>query len=329
MKNTRNLLILADKINIEGIPEVIQILPRGNVRSRRGPFIVDEIAYKEITKMFKERALDIVIDYEHQTLKDVEAPAAGWIKSLDLDSKGIIAKVEWTEKAKEYLKNKEYRYLSPVILKRKDDSRAVMLHSAGLTNVPAIDGMKPIINSLNNFNKGDDDEMEFLKELAKLLNLAEDATEDQIKAEVKKLLDNGNDDEVVANKEVLDLLELSKDASLEDVKGTIISLKNPAGYVSVEDFKSLQKKIQKKETDDLVSMALSQGKITPAQKEWAEAYALKDPSGFSNFVEKAPQVVPLDELEIAGDKKKETETSINKMLGVSKEDIEKYGKDDE
>ncbi|WP_261949169.1 phage protease [Paenibacillus melissococcoides] len=29
---------------------------------------------------FHRRALDIVIDYEHQTLEDVQAPAGGWIK---------------------------------------------------------------------------------------------------------------------------------------------------------------------------------------------------------------------------------------------------------
>jgi len=82
-------------------------------------------------------------------------------------------------------------------------------------------------------------------------------------------------------------------------------------------------------------MALSTGKITPAQKDWAKQYALKDPSGFKNFVDKAPQVVPLEELELTDKKTKspklnsELEISINKQLGITSEEIEKYGKDDE
>ena len=31
-----------------------------------------------IIRQFKARRLDLVIDYEHQTLSDVQAPAAGW-----------------------------------------------------------------------------------------------------------------------------------------------------------------------------------------------------------------------------------------------------------
>ena len=41
-----------------------------------------------------------------------------------------------------------------------------------------------------------------------------------------------------------------------------------------------------------------QGKITPAQKEWAKSYALSDPKGFGSFVEKAPQIVPMDKIEL-------------------------------
>ena len=42
---------------------------------------------------------------------------------------------------------KEYRYLSPVAIIRKTDRKLVAIHSAALTNKPAIVGMKPIINA--------------------------------------------------------------------------------------------------------------------------------------------------------------------------------------
>ena len=74
---------------------------------------MDDESFELIRKQFKDRKLDLVIDYEHQTLSDVQAPAGGWIKDLYKGEDAIIAKVEWTPKAAEYLKNKEYRYLSP------------------------------------------------------------------------------------------------------------------------------------------------------------------------------------------------------------------------
>jgi len=140
---------------VGNVPEEIQILPYGHVASKKGNFIADETAYEDILLNFNKERNDIVIDYEHQTLSGKEAPAAGWIKELiDKGKDGLWAKVEWTSKAREYLTNKEYRYLSPVIWVRKSDGRAVVIHSAALTNTPAVDGMMPIANKVNLFEEG-------------------------------------------------------------------------------------------------------------------------------------------------------------------------------
>ncbi len=315
-------------VDVSSVPAEIKILPYGNVESRKGPFKVDKESYDLIMQYFNERKLDIVIDYEHQTLDGAQAPAAGWIKKLSFkDNDGIYATVEWTEKAKEYLKNKEYRYLSPVILKRKEDGRAVQLHSVGLTNTPAIDGMEAIINKLDDGgNKMD------LKEIAKALGLAEDATLEQIVTAIQTLNTNANamkdEQKTVACKEVLEALELKEGATVAEVKGKIIALKNPAGYVSTEEFLKLKETIEKKESNDLVQVALSEGKITPAQKSWAEQIALKDPEGFKEFLKNAPVVVDLKVVNYKKEERKndpELEISINKMLGIDSEDVKKYG----
>lgn len=128
-------------------PDKIKILPVGKINSEKGDFIVDEESYSAMKTEMQRRGIDIVIDYEHQTLQDVQAPASGWVKELIYTPEAIVAKVEWTPKAKEYLKNKEYRYLSPVVLTRKSDSKAVVLHSLALTNTPAINGMFAIVRN--------------------------------------------------------------------------------------------------------------------------------------------------------------------------------------
>lgn len=165
--------ILSLSANLTEVPEYIRVLPLGYVSSEKGDFIVDEDGFQRIHNRMKRRAIDIVIDYEHQTLKDVPAPAAGWIKDLVLKENGVFAKVQWTEKAKEYLKNKEYKYLSPVVFVKKKDHKVEQLHSVALTNCPAINGMIPIINSLKYPFSNEVTLDETQKKICRLLNLSE------------------------------------------------------------------------------------------------------------------------------------------------------------
>ena len=138
--------------NIGDCPDTIKILPVGNVSSEKGNFIVDKESFQLMKAEMERRGIDIVIDYEHQTLGNVQAPAGGWVKELIYTDEAVMAKVEWTPRAEEYLKNREYKYLSPVILTRKKDNKAVVLHSIALTNTPAINGMFAIINSIDTYD---------------------------------------------------------------------------------------------------------------------------------------------------------------------------------
>lgn len=140
-----NLMVCSLPSAITATTASIQLLPFGVVTTDKGNFIVDQIALSEIVRAYQSRANDVVIDYEHQTLKDMIAPASGWIKQLTIKpGAGLWAAVEWTKRAKDMIKGQEYGYISPVVMVRKADKRAIRLHSAGLTNTPAIDGMERI-----------------------------------------------------------------------------------------------------------------------------------------------------------------------------------------
>lgn len=327
LKNHSKHLTFFALTESEQANNTIQILPYGWVVTDKGKFLVDEQAMKMIVTAFEQKKNETVIDYEHQTLKDVIAPAAAWIKKLENRGKnGLWAEVEWTPRALEFVKNKEYRYLSPVIFSRKSDGRAIILHSCGLTNTPAIDGMEPIANKEEDVQKMD----ELLKKLITLLGLGEDADEAAITQEINKLKEKATACQPIANKEILSLLDIDEKATLADVKGKIIALKNPSGYVKAEEFKALQEKIAMQERDELVQTALKSGKVSPAQKEWAEQYALKDQEGFKSFLEHAPAVVPVAS-EVAGGSVKRTtvtddmQISINKALGIDEETFKKHG----
>lgn len=324
-------------------PEEVKILPVGTVNSEKGDFIVDQESYKEMKAEMQRRGIDIVIDYEHQTLKDVQAPAGGWVKDLIYTPEAIVAKVEWTPKAKEYLKNKEYRYLSPVVLTRKSDSKAVVLHSLALTNTPAINGMFAIVNSVDfdTYNTPTGGKEMDLQRIKELLGLPAETPEEDVMNALVKVLEKvkdapdpkpEEDKEVVANSVILGLLELPADSKTEDVTTKIMALKAGASQRD-QEMKETLERLKQKEADDAVMMALKAGKITAAQKDWAKEYALKDRKGFDSFVEKAPAVVPvgkLDTTEAPKNKEKvEVDEFILKATGLSKEDLEKYADKEE
>lgn len=336
--------------DLGGCPDRIRILPVGAVNSEKGSFTVDEESYRAMKAEMQRRGIDIVIDYEHQTLKDVQAPAGGWVKELIYTPEAIEAKVEWTPKAQEYLKNKEYRYLSPVVLTRKSDNKAVALHSLALTNTPAINGMFAIVNSadadtdINDDTGGNGMDLQKIKEL---LGLPADAADEAVMNELLKKLggeekkdgegdaesggDKNTETETVANSVILGLLGLPDGAKTEDVAGKIMALKAGADSQKQEIEDALNR-IKDHEAEEAVMTALKAGKITAAQKDWAKAYALKDRTGFDSFVEKAPVVVPVGKLNLKDAPKKPAgvDSLVLKATGMSKEDIEKYAdKEDE
>lgn len=327
------IICAATQVSVDGVPEEIKILPLGMVHNQKQDFLVDDESCQMILNQFKNRRLDLVIDYEHQTLKDIQAPAGGWIKELWKGTDAIMAKVEWTQRAREYLQNKEYRYLSPVVMVRKADQKAQALHSAALTNTPAIDGMFAIVNSAGyEYPDGDKyseggETMEFLQTLAKMLGLPDTATEEDVNNAIKALLDKTKEQtEVVANSTILTMLGLKDDAKTEDVAGKIQQLQNGSSGVAAE-LKALKADLAKKEADAAVDIALKEGKICAGQKEWASKYAMEDLEGFRHFCEKAAAVVPMGQLSLKdapAAKTTDVDVAILKGLGLSKEDLEKY-----
>lgn len=342
MKKTELTVRPLSGIDLSGVPEVIRVLPKGHVSSTKGDFEVDDRDIAGIIRQFKARRLDLVIDYEHQTLSDVQAPAAGWIKDLYPGEDALMAQVEWTKKGREYIANKEYRYLSPVVLVKKADQHAAVFHSAALTNTPAITGMFAIINSdALSIEEEEEPRME-LSALIELLGLEEGTAEEDVLKRIKELTQQAAEEgqggqegkegpakegtQLVANKTVLDLLGLPEDARTEDVTARIMAFK-AGDSVLQRRVAELEKQAASQKAEELVGLAMKDGKLSPAQKEWAVAYALSDPKGFAKFVEKAPVVVPMGKTAFAADERKQdgVDWRILKNQGVTEEDLKKYG----
>ncbi len=93
---------------------------------------------------------DLVIDYEHQTLNSEQngqpAPAAGWFKSEIewREGSGLWIRPRWTQKAIDFIRQGEYRFLSAVFTYDKKTGIPQSLHSAALVNRAGLDGMQSV-----------------------------------------------------------------------------------------------------------------------------------------------------------------------------------------
>jgi len=149
-------------IEIEGktAPTRIRIIPDGDfdaVDGRPGnikgvkakAWHMDATLAQAAIARFKQRGIDLPIDYEHQTIKAADngkpAPAAGWITGLEYQpGTGLLALVRWTYTAAAHLTAGEYRYLSPVFFFDPDTGAVQTLHSLALTNTPALGALGEI-----------------------------------------------------------------------------------------------------------------------------------------------------------------------------------------
>ena len=101
------------------VPEWVHILPLGNIEGRDGrTFSLPDAG--AVIEAFAANGADLPVDFEHQAVnaagKTGPIPAAGWIKALKATDEGVFAKIDWTDRARDMIAAKEYRYISPVIV---------------------------------------------------------------------------------------------------------------------------------------------------------------------------------------------------------------------
>ena len=327
------LIICSSKFEITNLEE-IKILPLGEVKTTKGNFYVDEESVKVMKEYFKKRGLDIVVDYEHQSLSDKKALAGGWIKDFYIKDNCVVAKVEFTDIAKQEIENKQYKYLSPTLFLK--NGKPIRLHSVALTNTPAIDNMYPLFLSedLKIELEGDDIKMD-IKKILEFLGLNENATEEDVLKKIKELKANetveedlNNEMQLSSNKEIIGILGLKEDATEEEIKTGLLNLKN--NTVSKAEFLALKEEMAKKEVNTILDEALKVGKIVPAQRESFMKLALSDRDTFDEIMKNQKRVSPIgvtysDKLTEEGKKELEDiDIQACKDFGLTEEDYKKY-----
>ncbi len=325
----------------ESDTQTVELIPCGNHPHQLGLQVIDDAALNRIHADLVLRNQDIPIDYNHGSLfgnhsGDV-GKAAGWIKpnTATVTESGLSVDIKWTPRAAEYIRNAEYKYLSPVFLydPKKSGNRTLFvsrLVNAGLTNMPNITTMQPLSNSkLNNDTSTEEKGMELLNALIGSLKLAPDSTADAVVTAVNSLTAELDENK----KAVTEMYGSLAVNSLLDANRKIMELNRPPA-VSPDELLLLQNRLaelEKTEANTLVANAITAGKIAPSQESWAKDYATKDRAGFEAFLVNA-LAVPLAESVTGGGMAANSKAlpdldkSIMGQLSVTEDDIAKLDK---
>ena len=284
---------------------------------------VDEAisAFKAMKAKHPER--DLVIDNDHLTLMDTFAPAYGWIKDLVKAADGLHSIVEWTKLGLDAIRDKTYRYISPVFAWNVTDKESgktlpFVIINAALTNEPFFDQLI-IAKYVNQSTRKEGISMKNL--IAKLIAtfaLAEAATEEEIvaKFDEQQTMITGL---IAAKTELLAALGLKPEATTEEAKGIIVAAKNGATSLQgvMTELTQLKKNLLDEKFNQVIAKGVADGRILPAQKadqEWLgtqRAWADKNFSSFEQyFTAKAPVVGPLNPLPESGTSHKEKDPII-------------------
>lgn len=298
-------------------PAWVELVPapdaNGIVRGRDGrQFQVDPAA------IVAAYDIPIPIDVNHATVlrakEGEDSPAYGWINQLEVRNGAIWGQVEWTERGKTALANRDYRFLSPALNLIKGTMQAVKIASAGLVNEPNF----PL--ALNHRTPEEDPTVD--KAIREALGLKDDADAAAAVIAINALK--------TARDTALNRAEtpsLDKFVPRADYDTALNRATAAEAKLADQDKAAHQAKV-----DTAINAALAAGKITPATKDYhvASCATAEGLAAFEKFVAVAPVIG--DESGLNKKTPGTQTTALNaataevaKLFGNSAEDIKKYG----
>lgn len=332
-----------------------RLMPAGRFEAPRGammgagPWNLTAAAAQGIIDRASGRGTDIPLDYEHQILLSEQngkpAPAAGWLdpRSLsyepDAQEPGLYGDIKWTDKAAAAISSDEYRYLSPVFTYDPKTGEPIDLHHLALTNVPGIDEGLAAALSAAHFPTHETPEAPTveLAELIAMLGLAEDATEADVTSAIAAL--TANRDHLAALRQEFNVAKGSDlVAALRDKLSKGV---DPAKYVPLDTVNQLRDEIAalrssdtERTVDDLVTAALSDGRLLKTMEPWARELGKKDIAALKSYIEASQPIAALKGTQTNGkapaddeegnEKLTDNQLAMCKAAGISVEDFIKY-----
>lgn len=287
--NEAQIYKLSEGINVEGSEifynesgtSEVEILKTGQFyHPTYGNVVITDQTLSQMCENFKRgvRGIDISFDYTHDN-ESGEAPAAFWVKSLEVkeksDCKVLVAKAEFTPKGKKAIQEKEYKYASADFcidyVTETGKHVPYVLRGGTLTNRPFIKEMNPI--KLSEYKPLSKETIKMNKE--QLINALKEHSIDVSALQSQNSALSSQVQQLQAKITELAALPAQKEAEIKVLNGKIAELNDT---------------IVKSSKEQVFNSLIEAGKVVPAQKESVMALFSKA-EDMTSFYANAPVVV--------------------------------------
>jgi hypothetical protein len=289
---------LGDYANAEEVPSEFTLLKAGVNEYVDGDTIIfDADAATAVMQRYTKRGIDLMADYEHQSLQipPVISPAAAkkWVPEVR-DGALVASSIAWTDKARSMIAAGEYRYFSIAARVDVKSKRIVELINFALTNNPAANHIAPLVAASRRFDDEVSPAAEPPKEITPMsenvvmaLGLKADTDEATAMVEASTLAGMKKE-----------LLEITKARSVADALGTIRAYGQAQQQLLAVQARlhAIEVEKRKAEFDGLMKQPDVLQKLSPAlqKSEWLANLRDRDdgPQQLRSFLASAPMFVP-------------------------------------
>lgn len=309
---------LAFAVDGGAVPDWIQIFPAGpilNTVDGRSFRIDDPAAFVAAQNINPENP--VLVDYDHLSSyspdENGNQTAAGWIDQLDVRGGQVWARVQWTDRARQQIAAREWRFVSPEFRAHTKTGDVVVLDAVALVNRPAF-SMTAL--AARQSPKGETE----MEEIAKALGLPAAADQATILTAIKTAQDDLTAARASATTPPADKFvpRADYDTALARASRAETELADQA------------KAARDDEIDTVIAAAVTAGKIAPASVEHYKTLAAVSDEAFEQVKQICaglPKVINTPDLDktpaLPGAGLTDMEKNMAAALGVSEEDFAK------
>ncbi|MBF0424151.1 MAG: phage protease, partial [Magnetococcales bacterium] len=251
-------------------------------------WVMDEAAAGEVIEAFRATPRKLVIDYEHQTAhaekNGMPAPAAGWITGLEWrPEQGLMAKVQWTDRAAAMIRAGEYQHISPVFLYDQKTGRVRRLLHAGLTNNPALPELG-VVTARAITTEIEERPLSYTK-IAEALGLPPEADEQTIM------------NHIAASKKP-EPVKATAEAAPEAVRPDPVTTETIRAMQA--EIAALKSQAVETELEGLMMQGVQDGRIPKSMEAWARSVGASSIEALKNYLASAQPIVALSGQQTGG-----------------------------
>ena len=193
------------------------------------PENLSEESLQRLADQLNSSNQQILVDADHASCRpgiERDTSACGWLEKFFVKPlKGLWAKLKLTNKGRDLVENKVYRFLSPVF-KLDDNGEPIQLNSVAMTNCPALaPDIAPIINAkpsqeILEMTITKEDLVNLIKETVNSMKNENAEVKEEVKEEImEETAENAcSDKKEVTNSETEEVKEEVKEEIKEEIK---------------------------------------------------------------------------------------------------------------